>query len=361
MILKRLSLLNFKNITQADFQFDAHVNCFVGRNGIGKTNALDSIYALAFGKSYFNPVTSQNIKHGCEFFVIDGQFDFSEKEERIILSAKKGQKKVIKRNGKTYERIADHVGHIPLVIISPSDRDLITEGSEVRRKFIDGIIAQSNSTYLQYLINYNKILSQRNALLKFFAANRSFNQANIDVYNEQLTDYGTYIFNERKQFLKTYLPLLKRRYIDISGNSHEEIGLTYKTKISAENYLDLMKESIQTDLKKQYTTIGIHKDDLIFTLNDYPIKKFGSQGQQKSFLIALKFAQYDFLSKLKGIKPILLLDDVFDKLDENRVTQIISMIMRDDLGQLFISDTHAERTENVVKANTKNYKMIHLN
>ena len=361
MILKRLSLLNFKNIEQADFNFDAHVNCFVGENGVGKTNALDSIYALAFGKSYFNPITSQNIKHGNDFFVIDGKFDFSEKEEHIILSVKKGQKKIIKRNGKIYERISDHVGQIPLVIISPSDRDLITEGSEVRRKFIDGIIAQSSPKYLQALLNYNKILSQRNALLKFFAQNKTFNQENIDVYNEQLTQYGTLILKERNSFLEVYLPLLKKRYVDISGNASEVISLGYKTQVHEDNYLFLLQQALKNDLQKQYTTVGIHKDDLLFQLNDYPIKKFGSQGQQKSFLIALKFAQYDFLRNLKGIKPILLLDDVFDKLDENRVTQIISMIMRDDLGQLFISDTHAERTENVVKANTSNYKMIHLN
>lgn len=361
MILKHLSLLNFKNIEQADFKFDAHVNCFVGKNGVGKTNALDSIYALAFGKSYFNPITSQNIRHGNDFFVIDGRFDFTEKEERIILSVKKGQKKVIKKNGKIYDRISDHVGHIPLVIISPSDRDLITEGSEVRRKFIDGIIAQSNANYLQSLLNYNKVLSQRNALLKFFAVNRTFNQENIDVYNEQLTRYGTHILNERNSFLQVYLPLLKKRYIDISGSSTENINLDYKTQVDEKKYLELLQQGQKKDLIKQYTTVGIHKDDLLFKLNNFPIKKFGSQGQQKSFLIALKFAQYDFLRNLKGIKPILLLDDVFDKLDENRVKQIISMIMRDDLGQLFISDTHAERTENVVKANTSNYKMIHLN
>ncbi|MCH8533537.1 MAG: DNA replication and repair protein RecF [Flavobacteriaceae bacterium] len=361
MILKRLSLLNFKNIEQADFKFDAHVNCFVGKNGVGKTNALDSIYALAFGKSYFNPITSQNIRHGNDFFVIDGTFDFTEKEERIILSVKKGQKKVIKKNGKVYDRISDHVGHIPLVIISPSDRDLITEGSEVRRKFIDGIIAQSSSKYLQSLLNYNKVLSQRNALLKFFAVNRTFNQENIDVYDEQLAKYGTYILNKRNEFLDNYLPLLKKRYVDISGNATEKIDLTYKTRVNETSYLQLLKQALKDDLKKQYSTLGIHKDDLVFQLNDFPIKKFGSQGQQKSFLIALKFAQFDFLRNLKGIKPILLLDDVFDKLDENRVTQIISMIMRDDLGQLFISDTHAERTEKVVKENTSNYKMIYLN
>ncbi len=360
MVLRRLSLLNYKNLDQVDFQFDAHVNCFVGKNGVGKTNALDSIYALAFGKSYFNPITTQNIRHGSDFFVIDGKFDFAKQEERIILSVKKGQKKVIKRNGKTYQRLADFVGHIPLVIISPSDRDLITEGSEVRRKFLDGIISQSNNNYLQHLLNYNKVLGQRNALLKFFAANRTFNQNNLDVYDEQLVQYGSYIFEKRQDFLTTYLPMLKKRYIDISGNEGEEIGLFYKSQIKEGDFLQLIKNSLQEDLKKQYTTVGIHKDDLRFKLNEYPIKKFGSQGQQKSFLIALKFAQYDFLSDLRGIKPILLLDDIFDKLDENRVTQIISMIMRDDLGQLFISDTHAERTENVVKANTSNYKMIHL-
>ena len=359
MILNRLSLLNYKNFETVSFDFDAKINCFVGSNGIGKTNALDAIYHLAFGKSYFNPIASQNIKHGEDFFVVDGQFHKSERDEKVIVSLKKGQKKVIKRNGKAYEKFSEHIGFIPLVIISPADRDLISEGSDVRRKFIDSVISQSDKLYLSELISYNKVLAQRNALLKYFAVNNTYNADTLAVYNEQLQSFAQPIFKKRELFLQTFIPIFKERYATIS-NSSETVNLSYKSDLFNNSLNALLINNLAKDRAIQYTSAGIHKDDLVFEIEDYPIKKFGSQGQQKSFLIALKLAQFDFIKQQSGVPPILLLDDIFDKLDENRVAQIISMVDDENFGQLFISDTHPERTENIVKQIHQSYKIFKL-
>ncbi|MEM6515481.1 MAG: DNA replication/repair protein RecF [Bacteroidota bacterium] len=359
MILKTLSLVNYKNFESQDFEFDSKINCFVGANGVGKTNALDAIHYLSFGKSYFNPIASQNIKHNEDFFVVDGIFDKNDKTEKIVVSLKRGQKKMIKRNGKAYEKFSEHIGFIPLVIISPADRDLIVEGSDTRRKFIDSIISQSDKTYLTNLINYNKVLAQRNALLKYFALNNTFNAQTIGVYNEQLDGYGAAIFETRREFLETFIPIFKSRYEAIS-NGNEIVNLTYKSNLFDGNLKEILEQAVNKDKSLQYTSVGIHKDDLIFEIESYPIKKFGSQGQQKSFLIALKLAQFDFLKTQSGVTPLLLLDDIFDKLDENRVAQIIGLVDDENFGQLFISDTHAERTENVVKQVHQSYKVFKL-
>lgn len=359
MILKTLTLLNYKNFENVNFEFDSKINCLVGSNGIGKTNVLDSIYHLAFGKSYFNPVALQNIKHDEDFFVIDGLFGREYKDEKIVVSLKRGQKKVIKKNGKAYEKFSDHIGFIPLVIISPGDRDLIIEGSDTRRKFIDSVISQSDKPYLSNLINYNKILAQRNALLKYFALNNTFNNQTLEVYDEQLQNYGSEIYVTRKRFLETFIPIFKERYRTISDDN-EEVNLTYKSDLHDEELLELLKSNINKDKTLQYTSVGVHKDDLNFEIATHPIKKFGSQGQQKSFLIALKLAQFDFIKQQHRLSPILLLDDIFDKLDENRVAQIVSMVDDKDFGQIFISDTHPERTENIVRQTHQSYKIIRL-
>jgi DNA replication and repair protein RecF len=359
MNLNTLSLINYKNFESQVFDFDVKINCFVGANGIGKTNALDAIYHLAFGKSYFNPIALQNINHNAEFFVVDGNFTKKERPEKIIVSLKRGQKKVIKRNGKAYEKFSEHIGFIPLVIISPADRDLIIEGSDTRRKFIDSVISQSDKSYLSQLINYNKVLSQRNALLKYFALNNTFNSDTLAIYNEQLHTYGTELFKKRDAFLKTFIPIFKERYEAIS-QSKESIDLQYKSDLFTSDLKDLLRQNINKDKALQYTSVGTHKDDLVFLIDDFPIKKFGSQGQQKSFLIALKLAQFDFIKQQSGVSPILLLDDIFDKLDENRVAQIISLVDDEHFGQIFISDTHAERTEEVIKQTHQSYKMFKL-
>ncbi|MEE9364915.1 MAG: DNA replication and repair protein RecF [Cellulophaga sp.] len=359
MFLKNLSLLNYKNFSAQNFDFDKKINCFVGSNGIGKTNILDAIYHLSFGKSYFNPVATQNIKHGEEFFVIDGEFHKDERNEKIFCGLKRGAKKIIKRNGKAYEKFSDHIGFLPLVIISPADRDLIIAGSDMRRKFMDGVISQSDKKYLQSLLKYNKVLAQRNSLLKYFAVNHTFDKITLEVYNEQLHSFGTEIFNKRINFLETFIPIFKEQYAAISGNV-EEVAITYETKLLKNDLLSLLDQNLDRDKALQYTSVGIHKDDLSFEITGYPIKKFGSQGQQKSFLIALKLAQFNFTKEQAKTTPVLLLDDIFDKLDENRVAHIVTLVNNDNFGQIFISDTHAERTENVIKDTHQSYKIFKL-
>ncbi|WP_338359492.1 DNA replication/repair protein RecF [Yeosuana marina] len=359
MILKSLSLLNYKNFDSKSFSFNEKINCIVGNNGIGKTNVLDAIYHLSFGKSYFNPVATQNIKHDEDFFVVNGDYLKHDNNEKVVVSLKRGQKKIIKRNGKPYEKFSEHIGFLPLVIISPADRDLIIEGSETRRKFIDSVISQSDKTYLADLINYNKIVSQRNALLKYFALNHTFNADTLDVYNNQLSDFGSKIFKKREAFLKEFIPIFKLRYQAIS-NGNEIVDLVYQSDLFETDLNTLLKNCINKDKALQYTSVGVHKDDLHFNIEEHPIKKFGSQGQQKSFLIALKLAQFDFIKKQSGDNPILLLDDIFDKLDEQRVSQIIKLVDDEHFGQIFISDTHADRTEKAIKQVHQQYEIFKL-
>lgn len=359
MILKSLSLVNYKNFDSKNFSFDEKINCIVGQNGIGKTNILDAIYHLSFGKSYFNPVATQNIKHNEDFFVIDGEYQKGSKVEKIIVSLKRGHKKIIKRNSKSYEKFSDHVGFLPLVIISPADRDLIIEGSDIRRKFIDSVISQSDRGYLKDLIMYNKVLVQRNSLLKYFMVNNTFNSDTLDIYNQQLSDFGSNIFKKRNTFLKEFIPIFMERYQSISSGN-EVVNITYKSDLFEKDLTKLLEENLNKDRALQYTSVGIHKDDLEFNIENYTIKKFGSQGQQKSFLVALKLAQFDFIKDHSGVNPILLLDDIFDKLDEQRVAQLIKLVDDENFGQLFISDTHAERTEEVVKQTHQSYKIFKL-
>lgn len=359
MYLKKISLFNYKNFSEATFDFDSKINCFVGKNGIGKTNVLDAIYHLSYGKSYFNPMAVQNIKHGEEFFVIDGVFEKNERSEQILCSLKKGQKKILKRNAKQYDKFSDHIGFIPLVIISPADRDLILEGSETRRKFIDSVISQLDYSYLQELINYQKILQQRNALLKYFALNQVFEKDTLVIYNEQLSVLGHAIFEKRKSFISEFIPIFNQHHQAITGNN-ESVQLVYESQLSENNLMQLFQVNIAKDRALHYTSVGIHKDDLLFEIDHFPIKKFGSQGQQKSFLIALKLAQFEFIKKQSGVKPILLFDDIFDKLDESRVEKIIEMVNNDTFGQLFISDTHPERTEIIVKSTHQTYTIFNL-
>lgn len=359
MFLEKLSLVNFKNITTQSFDFEYKINCFVGNNGVGKTNVLDAIYYLSFAKSYFNSVAVQNIKHGESFFMLEGEYLIEDRKETIVCSLKKGQKKVLKRNGKNYDKFSEHIGQIPLVIISPADRDLVVEGSDVRRKFIDGVISQQNKSYLQDLIAYNKILTQRNALLKYFAANRIFDALNLSVYDDQLADFGARIYEVRKSFLETFIPIFNEKY-EIISNDKERVNLIYKSQLHDLDMNTLLQNSLEKDRMLQYSTAGIHKDDLGFEIGEYPIKKFGSQGQQKSYLIALKLAQFEFIKKQSNITPILLLDDIFDKLDETRVLQIVNLVKNDEFGQIFITDTHSDRTENIIKQSNTNYKMFQL-
>lgn len=365
MYLKELSLINYKNFSSKSLKFNENINCFVGDNGVGKTNILDAIYYLSYTKGYFNSVASHNIRHGEDFFVIDGRFIKEEREEIINCSLKKGLKKVIKRNGKEYEKLSEHIGLIPLVIISPADSNLIVEGSELRRKFMDSIISLNDKEYLQCLLKYNKVLSQRNSLLKYFAANNTFDALNIEIYDDQLIKYGTILFDKRKIFIEEFAPTFLDRYqhivdrLDV-GNFSEKVSLRYKSQLDNVSFKELLATNINRDRVLQFTSVGLHKDDLSFKLNGYSIKKIGSQGQQKSFLIALKLAQFEFIKKHSKLKPLLLLDDIFDKLDDKRVGQLLDLVNNANFGQIFISDTHIERTEELIKKTNQSYKLFKL-
>jgi DNA replication and repair protein RecF len=359
MFLKELHLINYKSFSQADYQLDEKINCFVGNNGKGKTNVLDAIYHLAFAKSYFNPITVQNIKHGEDFFMINGEFIKNNQAEKVVISAKKGAKRVVKRNGKIYDKLSDHIGLIPLVIISPADRDLIIEGSDTRRKFLDSVISLENNVYLRELVTYNKLIQQRNALLKYFNANNTFDRTSLEVYDSQIIPLLISIHTYRAAFLEKFIPIFKEFYTQIA-QTNEEVDIYFKSDLNEHAASELLERSLQKDMQLQYTSVGAHKDDLYFLMNGHAIKKFGSQGQQKSFLTALKLAQFEFIKRESGTVPILLLDDVFDKLDAARVSQIIDMVNDEKFGQLFISDTHPERTEEVVKTIHQSYKIFKL-
>lgn len=349
MYLKSLSVINFKNWAEAQFQFSPKINCFVGNNGSGKTNVLDAIHYLSVCKSYFISADSQNIKDQHPFFVVEGDFSKSDSDYHIYCGLKKGQKKSFKKNKKEYERLSDHIGQFPSVIISPYDRDLIMEGSETRRKFMDSVISQSNPEYLQNLISYNRALQQRNSLLKFFAANHTFDRESLDIYDELMAEKAKVIYSFRKEFIQELKKKLEYYYGLISGHK-ESIDIHYKSQLHANEDLKvLMEENLDKDRQNQYSGFGTHKDDIEFSLNSRSLKKFGSQGQQKSFLVALKLAQYDFIADKLAVQPILLLDDIFDKLDEERVEKLVKMVHDESFGQIFITDTHPDRTAALVK------------
>ncbi|MBI9052624.1 MAG: DNA replication/repair protein RecF [Bacteroidales bacterium] len=348
MNLQDLSLINFKNYSEVELNFSSKINCFIGQNGVGKTNLLDAIYYLSMCKSYLNPIDSQNIRYEEDFFVIQGKYDYKEANENIYCGIKRNKKKQFKRNKKEYQKLADHIGLLPIVMISPMDNNLILDGSDERRKFMDGVISQYDKAYLDSLIKYNRALAQRNKLLKDFYQTRSFDEDTIEVWNEQLVMLGEKIHSVRVKFVEELIPIFQDYYTRISGNN-EQVQLVYDSQLFEGEYRDLLKDTIGKDRMVQHTTVGVHKDDLILTLEKYPIKKAGSQGQQKTYLVSLKLAQFDFIKKVSGIKPILLLDDIFDKFDKYRVRQIIELVAENHFGQIFITDTSQDRLEEILK------------
>ncbi len=348
MYLQQLSVINFKNYTEAELAFSEGVNAFTGNNGAGKTNLLDAIHYLSLCKSYFNPIDSQQIKHGTDFFIINGTFSKNGTKEAIACGVKRNQKKQFKRNKKDYQRLADHIGLFPLVMVSPYDISIIIEGSEERRKFIDNVISQTDNRYLDELIAYNKVLINRNALLKRIADTGRYDPELLAVFDEQLIASGNLIFEKRKAFMESFTPIFYRHYQFLSGDA-ELVDLVYESQLLQEDFAGLLKKNTEKDRILERTTTGIHKDELQFAIHGMPMKKFGSQGQQKSFLIALKLAQYSFLYQQKGFKPLLLLDDIFDKLDDSRVTKLMQMVSNHDFGQVFITDTSAVKVENIFK------------
>ena len=359
MYLENLHLLNFKNYDEVQLDLSPHINCFLGNNGQGKTNLLDAIFYLAFCKSFFNPIDSQLIKNEESFMTLQGDFMREEEKEKIHVGLKKGQKKQVKRNKKVYDKLADHIGLIPLVMISPSDTLLIIEGSDIRRRFLDLIISQFNRQYLDQLIQYNKALSQRNRLLKKFMEIRRFDEASLEIWDEQLIRYGTPVFEAREKFIEDFLPLFQKHYDFISVKG-ERVELVYESQLKEESFQQNLINHREKDRRLTYTSAGIHKDDLSFGIEGKPLKKFGSQGQQKTFLLSLKLAQAEFLKDKKKIAPILLLDDIYDKLDEERVAKLMQIVQKDWFGQVFISDTHLDRLPNLFDNLKTEYKAFKI-
>lgn len=347
MWLKQLSVLNFKNYTDSNLHFLPEVNAFTGSNGAGKTNLLDAIHYLSLCKSYFNPIDSQHIKSGEEYFMVQGEFERNDRPDLISCSLKRNQKKQFKRNKKDYPRLADHIGQFPLVMISPNDTLIILEGSEERRKFVDNVISQTDNRYLDTLIAYNKVLLQRNVLLKNIKEKGVFDIGLLEVLNMQLVEVGEVIYHKRKAFMEKFTPSFQRHYQYLS-DSAEEVSLVYDSQLHGADFTQLLESSLEKDRILERTTKGIQKDDLLFTIHsEMPLKKFGSQGQQKSFLIALKLAQYTYLHEQNKFKPLLLLDDIFDKLDDQRTRKLMQMVSNEEFGQIFITDTDALRIQRI--------------
>ncbi|NQU86502.1 MAG: DNA replication/repair protein RecF [Mariniphaga sp.] len=359
MHIRNLSVVNFKNIGEAEISFSSKLNCFVGDNGAGKTNLLDAVYYLSFCKSFFNPTDQLNVKHDESFFMLKGKYNRLESEENIHCSLQKGNKKQFKRNSKTYTKFADHIGLLPLVMISPSDSVLIRGGSDERRKFVDGVISQFDHEYLNNLLNYNRALNQRNVLLKQFASGNQFDAEILDVWDMQLIEYGKKIHEDRKVFVEKLKPVFQHYYSLISQRN-ELVGLIHQSDFYTDDFETVFKNALAKDRILQYTTVGIHKEDLLLNIGNFQIKKLGSQGQIKTFLIALKMAQFEFLKEISGIKPILLLDDIFDKLDKNRVEEIIKLVSDEHFGQIFITDTNREHLDGIIRSAKADYKIFNV-
>ena len=344
LFLHKLSLVSFKNYAHAEIVFSERFNCITGNNGEGKTNLLDAIHYLSFTKSYFNPLDSQNIFHDAPLFVIQGEFLLGEKEEEVFCAQKKGERKQFKLNKKEYSRFAEHIGLFPVVLTSPSDIELILEGSEIRRKFADSIISQYDRQYLEYIIAYTKVLLQRNAQLKQFSKNGNFEVEHLRIWDVQLIELGNKIFKKRKEFSAEFEPIFQKYYELISGGK-EKVEMAYQSQLSNRDFEALLNEAQDKDRGMEYSTVGLHKDDWEFRMNKFPIKKFASQGQQKSYLLAVKLAQFEFVKQHRQIIPILMLDDIHDKLDEQRTKHLIELVSGDGFGQVFITDTSKERIQ----------------
>lgn len=355
MIIKKLTILNYRNIAEAELELSPKINCFVGRNGEGKTNVLDSIYFLSFTKSTANSVDSMNIRHGEEMMMVQGVYDLNGMEEEISIGMKAHQKKHVKRNKKEYKRIVEHIGLLPLIIASPNDSTLISGGSDERRRLMDIVISQYDPEYMNALISYNKALQQRNAMLK------EEEEPNIDimtVYEEMMAEYGERIYEKRKTFIEEFIPVFQHFYQIISGGN-EKVSLNYISHCQRGNLLDVIQRDRAKDRIMGYSLHGIHKDELEMNLDGYPIKREGSQGQNKTYLISLKLAQFDFLKRTgSNTVPLLLLDDIFDKLDAHRVEQIINLVSGDSFGQIFVTDTNRENLDKILERTNGDYKIF---
>lgn len=362
MFLNSIRLANFKNYADAEFLFCEKVNALVGENGAGKTNLLDAIHYLSFCKSYFSSHDSLSIRFDHDFFAVHGEFiDFNERKSTPVSCTFKASpgRKTMKANQKEYNLLSDHIGLFPLIMISPYDKDIINDGSDVRRRFFDLFISQFDKDYLRSLISYQKILTQRNNLLKQCIEQRSFNRELLQVFDDQLIEPGHYIFKKREEYIARIVPYFQNYYTILSGKK-ESVNIIYESGLLSLSFKEGLEQGEIADRKSGYTNFGIHKDEYRFTIDGYPVKRFGSQGQQKSFSIALKLSQFDYIYKEKKIKPILLLDDIFDKLDMNRTAHLLELVGKEETGQVFISDTHEERVRNIFQHHCIEHKIFNI-
>ena len=349
MLLTKLSLFNFKNYEEAQLEFQGDIQYFLGKNGSGKTNLLDAIHYLSFTKSAIHTSDNHHIRSGQTQFLIKGEFAKGPKHHQVVCSFQQGMKKVIREDELECVKLSTHIGKYPVVLVAPNDIELIWDGSELRRKFFDSLLSQIDKNYLENLILYVQYLKQRNSLLKLFAERGSMDRDMLEAYDQKMIPAGEYIHQKRKEFMVEFLPIFLKHYQFLIGDSVESPQIQYRTELDEIAFNELLTRNLQRDVLMQRTGSGIHRDDFLFLLNDFELKKYGSQGQQKSFLVALKLAEFQIISQRKGLKPLLLLDDIFDKLDDERIHKLMSLVADKTFGQLFITDARAGRSKDVLK------------
>ena len=356
MILKNISIVNYKNIQAANLGLSPKMNCLIGQNGEGKTNFLDAVYYLSFCRSAYNPIDSQIITHGQEFFVLEGDYlNENGDEEHIYCGMKRGTKKHFKRNKKEYKRLSQHIGLIPLIFVSPSDTLLIEGGSEERRRLMDIVISQYDYNYLEALTSYNKALQQRNALLR---QEEEPDTTLLDIWEREMAQHGEVIYAKRDAFIKELIPLFQQIYQKISSDK-ESVSLGYTSHCQRGPLLDVIQRDRFKDRAVGYSLHGIHRDDLEMLIDGYQMKREGSQGQHKTYVLALKLAQFVFLGRTSSrTTPLLLLDDIFDKLDASRVEQIVQLVSGDNYGQIFITDTNRDHLDQILQNRATDYKLF---
>ncbi len=347
MQLQTLKLINYNNYAEVKIDFESKINVLVGKNGSGKTNLLDAIYFLALTKSAVTGADNFCIRHGEQHLFLKGLFKQPKGLFEISAALQMGSKKIIKEGVNEYQKLSDHIGKYPVVLIAPDDTNLVKEGSESRRRFFDSMISQLDRSYLESLIQYNHALRQRNSLLKLFSESHSFDSIALDTYDQVLIQLGTQVYDKRNLFVTEFAPLFKRFYNYIVAD--EAAAIAYTSELSGTKYEEGLQNTRQRDLYLQRTTFGIHRDDYQFALGSGDLKRLGSQGQQKSFIIALKLAQFEIIKRHKQFKPLLLLDDIFDKLDDFRIEKLLELIKNDELGQLFLTDARPDRTGKLLK------------
>ncbi|MEN8248932.1 MAG: DNA replication and repair protein RecF [Bacteroidota bacterium] len=350
MIFNNLTLFNFKNINSALLEFSPEINCLVGKNGMGKTNILDALHYLSLGKSAFNPVDTANITYDQQAFSVKSKLQRSDSMHELLCSVQFGKKKTLKVNQKEYEKLSEHIGFIPVVMISPNDISLINNGNELRRKFFDATISQQDKVYLQNIVRYQKALKQRNSLLKYFSENMKVDQSRLEPFDNELLSLGEEIYKTREVFLRTFTEQFDTLYKKLS-NEHERVEIIYESEWQSDNPKEKFKQAIKRDLALQRTTVGVHRDAYHFNIDGKPIRRFGSQGQQKSLIVALKIAQFETLKAVTKLTPALLLDDIFDKLDDERMRILLNMVCDHSFGQIFITDARPERTKAMLAEN----------